>query len=156
MAKGKKDKAKSPGSIQIKNKKAYRDYELIEKIEAGMALKGTEVKSLRNAHADLDGSYAKLVRNECYLVGANISPYENAGYAANHEIGRDRKLLLHKRQILKIRHRLEQKGFTIIPLRIYFNDRGLAKIELAVARGKKKYDKREKLTKREHTKEIKF
>lgn len=154
MAKGKKDK-KLSGSIQIKNKKAFRDYELIEKIEAGMVLKGTEVKSLRNAQADLDGSYAKLIRDECYLVGAKISPYENAGYA-NHDVNRDRKLLLHKRQILKIRHRLEQKGFTLIPLRIYFNDRGLAKIELAVARGKKKYDKRDKITKRQHAKELKF
>jgi SsrA-binding protein len=87
-------------------------------------------------------------------VGAKIALYENAGYTS-HDPDRDRKLLLHKSQILKLRQRLEQKGFTLVPLRLYFNDRGYAKIELAVARGKKKYDKRDKITARQMNKETK-
>ncbi len=141
-------------SLQVKNKKAYFDYELIEKVEAGIMLQGTEVKALRSHHGSLDGSYARIHNNEVLLIGAKISPYENAGYTS-HDPDRDRKLLLHKSQILKLRQRLEQKGFTLVPLRLYFNDRGYAKIELAVARGKKKYDKRDKITARQMNKETK-
>lgn len=140
-------------SVRAVNKKAYRDYELVEKFEAGIALLGTEVKSLRDGQADLDGSYARLRGQECWLIGCKIAHYAQAG-ANNHEPDRNRKLLLHKAQIRKIRIKLEQRGFTLVPLRIYFNDRGLAKAELALARGKRKYDKRKKIDERTYKRDI--
>lgn len=142
----------SPG-IQVKNKKAYHDYELIEKVEAGLRLLGTEVKSLRDHGGDLDGSYARITNGECWLIGCQIAPYAQAG-RNNHEPLRDRKLLLHKRQIAKIKVKLAQRGFTLVPLRIYFNNRGLAKVELAFARGKRQYDKRQKIQQREQKRDV--
>ena len=150
-AKSRKDKDKQ-GSAAV-NKKAYRNYELIEKFEAGLELLGTEVKSLRAGAADLSGSFARIDSNECWLVGANIAQYEKAG-TANHEPMRKRKLLLHKSQIRKVRVKLEQRGFTFVPLRIYFNDKGLAKIELALARGKRQYDKRKAITERTYKRDV--
>jgi len=150
-AKSRKDKARR-GSAAV-NKKAYRDYELVERFEAGLELLGTEVKSLRAAAADLSGSYARIENNECWLVGANIAQYDKAG-SANHDPTRKRKLLLHKTEIRRITVKLEQRGFTFVPLRIYFNDRGLAKIELALARGKRKYDKRTRITERTQKREV--
>ncbi len=145
----KKDKQ---GSVTV-NKKAYRNFELIEKFEAGLCLLGTEVKSLRAGQADLDGSYARIQDGQCWLVGAKIAQYEQSG-AANHEPMRKRKLLLHKAEIRKIRVKLEQRGFTFIPLRIYFTDRGIAKVELALAKGKRQYDKRKTITERQQKRDI--
>ena len=150
-AKSRKDKGRR--SSAAVNKKAYRNYELIEKFEAGLELLGTEVKSLRAGVADLSGSYARIDDDECWLVGANIAQYEKAG-TANHEPMRKRKLLLHKTEIRKVRVKLEQRGFTFVPLRIYFNDRGLAKIELALARGKRQYDKRKAITERTYKRDV--
>lgn len=155
MAKPRKKKDAKPQTFQARNKKAFRDYEIFEKVEAGISLTGSEVKSLRQGQCDLAGAYAKLTNLECFLVGASIAVYVNTGYVS-HEPDRERKLLLHKKQIIKIKHKLDQKGFTLIPLRVYFNSRGLAKVEIALARGKKKYDKREKLTKRAHTRDINY
>jgi SsrA-binding protein len=138
---------------KMENKRAFFDYEIIEKTEAGMALAGSEVKSLRGGGADLTGAYARIDNDECWLVGCNIAPYKQAGIR-NHEPLRKRKLLLHKRQIKKIHGKLQQKGFTLVPLRIYFSDKGLAKIELAIARGKRQYDKRDKITKRQQKSDI--
>ena len=135
------------------NKKAYHNFELVEKIEAGMSLVGSEVKSLREHSADLSGSYARIIGEECFLVGANIAPYEQAGIY-NHEPLRKRKLLLHKREIHKIKGKLEQRGFTFVPLRIYFNSRGYAKIELALAHGKKQYDKRRSIAERQTKRDV--
>jgi SsrA-binding protein len=135
------------------NKKAYRNFELVEKFEAGLVLMGTEVKSLRNGQADLSGSYARVENEQCWLVGAGIAQYEQAG-TANHEPGRKRKLLLHKAEIRKIKTKLEQRGFTLVPLRIYFNSRGLAKIELALARGKRQYDKRKTIAERQQKRDV--
>ncbi|MFZ0033864.1 MAG: SsrA-binding protein SmpB, partial [Sedimentisphaerales bacterium] len=135
------------------NKKAYRNFELVDKFEAGMSLVGTEVKSLRAAQANLDGSYARIVGDECWLVGATIAQYQEAG-ANNHEPTRKRKLLLHKAQINRIKTKLEQRGFTLVPLKIYFNNKGLAKVELALARGKRQYDKRRKIAEREQKRDI--
>ena len=135
------------------NKKAYRNFELVEKFEAGLVLEGTEVKSLRNGQADLSGSYARIENEQCWLVGAGIAQYEQAG-AANHEPGRKRKLLLHKAEIRKIKIKLEQRGFTLVPLRIYFNSRGLAKIELALAKGKRQYDKRKTIAERQQKRDV--
>lgn len=144
--KSRKNKAKELRSV-VSNKKAYRNFELLERFEAGLQLLGSEVKSLRAGTADLDGSYAKVEDEQCWLVGANIAPYQEAG-PAGHEPARQRKLLLHKAEIRKVRGKLELRGFTFVPLRIFFNDRGLAKIELALARGKRKYDKRRKIDER--------
>jgi SsrA-binding protein len=135
------------------NKKAYRNFELVEKFEAGLALLGTEVKSLRTGGGDLNGSYARIEGEQCWLVGAGIAPYEQAG-RNQHEPTRKRKLLLHKAEIRRIRGKLEQRGFTLVPLRIYFNDRGLAKAELALARGKRQYDKRQTIAARDQKRDI--
>lgn len=150
-AKSRKDKDKQ-GSVVV-NKKVYRNYELIEKFEAGLSLLGTEVKSLRAGAADLSGSYARIEGRQCWLVGASIAQYEQAG-TANHDPTRKRKLLLHKAEIRKIKVKLDQRGFTFVPLRIYFNGRGLAKIELALATGKRLYDKRKTITERQQKRDI--
>lgn len=146
-----KDKNSQPPTVV--NKKAYHNYELVDKFEAGLALLGSEVKSLRAGHADLNGSYARIEGQECWLVGSNIAQYEQAG-VNNHDPTRKRKLLLHKAQINKLRIKLEQRGFTFVPLRIYFNGRGLAKIELALASGKRQFDKRKAITNREQKRNL--
>ncbi len=149
----KKKKVKdSTGPVAV-NKKAYHNFELVEKIEAGLSLRGSEVKSLRDNQADLNGSYARIIGDECFLVGATIAQYEQAGIY-NHEPTRKRKLLLHKREIFKIKSKLEQRGFTLVPLKIYFNSRGYAKIELALAHGKKQYDKRQSIASRQQKRDV--
>jgi len=135
------------------NKKAYRNFELLEKFEAGISLLGTEVKSLRAAQADLDGSYGRIRDGQCWLIGAKIAPYQQAGQGG-HELARNRKLLLHKVELHRIATKLLQRGFTLVPLRIYFNKRGLAKIEMALATGKRKYDKRQAITERQQKRDI--
>ncbi|MBA7716328.1 SsrA-binding protein [subsurface metagenome] len=150
-AKSRKNKDKQ--APRVVNKKAYRNFELIEKFEAGLELLGTEVKSLRASQADLDGSYARVSDDQCWLIGAKIAHYQQAG-AANHEPTRTRKLLLHRAEIHRIRIKLEQRGFTLVPLQIYFNERGLAKIELALARGKRQYDKRKTIAERTQKRDI--
>lgn len=150
---GKPHKDKVNSGPVAANKKAYRNFELVERFEAGLALLGTEVKSLRAGGGDLNGSYARIEGDECWLVGAGIAPYEQAGHR-QHEPTRKRKLLLHAAEIRKIRNKLEQRGFTLVPLRIYFNDRGLAKTELALARGKRQYDKRKTITERDQKRDV--
>ncbi len=135
------------------NKKAYRNFELVENFQAGLSLLGTEVKSLRAGTADLSGSYARVENDQCWLVGAQIAQYEQAG-SRRHEPTRKRKLLLHKSEIRKIRIKLEQRGFTLVPLKVYFNKRGLAKIDLALARGKRQYDKRRTITERDQRRDV--
>jgi SsrA-binding protein len=146
-------KGKAKDSSVTVNKKAYHNFELMERYEAGMSLLGTEVKSLREGQADLSGSYARIEGGECWLVGASIAEYKQAG-AVRHEPARKRKLLLHKGEIQRIRVKLEQRGFTLVPLRIYFNGKGIAKIELALARGKRQYDKRKRITERTQKREV--
>lgn len=135
------------------NKKAYHNFELFEKFEAGMELLGSEVKSLRAGMADLDGSYARIQDSQCWLLGSKIAQYQQAG-ANNHEPARKRKLLLHKHEIRRIGTKLQQRGFTLVPLQIYFNKKGLAKIELALAKGKRQYDKRRAIAERQQRREI--
>lgn len=148
-----KNKAVKPDkNPSIKNKKAYHNFELVEKVEAGISLLGTEVKSLRDKHCDLDACYARVEGSEVWLIGCKIAPYERGGYT-NHDPLRKRKLLLHKAQIKKIKTKLEQRGFTLVPTKIYFNSRGLVKVELALATGKKQYDKRQKLTEKQQKKD---
>jgi SsrA-binding protein len=149
----KKGKNKHKDAPSAVNKKAYRNFELIEKFEAGLSLLGSEVKSLRAGQADLDGSYARILDEQCWLVGATIAAYQQAG-GLNHEPTRKRKLLLHKAEIHKIRVKLEQRGFTLVPLRIYFSERGFAKLELALARGKRQYDKRKTIAERDQRRDL--
>lgn len=134
-------------SIVARNKKAGFLYEFLDKVEAGIALKGTEVKSLRNKKVNISDGYAKCRGREMYLVGVNISPYEQ-GNLANHEPVRERKLLLHRREIKRLLGKIQTKGLTLIPTAVYFNDRGIAKVELRLCKGKSKVDKREKVKKR--------
>jgi len=134
--------------IIANNKKAYRDYVVLETIEAGIELKGGEVKSLRDGRMSLDDGFARIEDNQVVLYNTHISPYKEASYL-NVEPTRPRKLLLRMKQILKLSGTLTQKGFTLIPLKVYFNDNGFAKIELALCKGKKFYDHREDIKRRE-------
>jgi SsrA-binding protein len=135
------------------NKKAWHNFEIEDRFEAGMELMGSEVKSLRDGQADLSGSYARILNAECWLLGTKIAQYQQAGLLG-HSPTRKRKLLLHKHEIRKIYTKLEQRGYTLVPLRIYFNSKGIAKIELALAKGKRKYDKRQAIAEREQKKDI--
>lgn len=130
------------------NRKAKRDYTVLETVECGIELKGSEVKSLRDGKANLSDSFARVENNEVILYNAHISPYEQASYL-NVEPTRPRRLLLHKKQIQKLVGQAVQRGFTLVPLQMYFNHRGFAKIELALCKGKKLYDKREDIKRRE-------
>ena len=130
------------------NKKARHDYFIDETYEAGIELTGTEIKSVRQGKVSIKESYARIRDGEVFILGMNISPYEQ-GNRFNVDPVRPRKLLLHKREIRKITGYLTQDGLTLVPLRMYINDRGKAKVELAVARGKKNYDKRHDIAKRD-------
>jgi SsrA-binding protein len=125
------------------NKKAWHHYFIEDRYEAGIALQGTEVKSLREGKANLGDSYGKIEKGEIFLVDAHISPY-NFGNRFNHDPLRTRKLLLHKKEIRRLIGKVQERGFTLIPLRLYFSD-GKAKVELGLAKGKRLFDKRESL-----------
>ena len=141
-----------PGEKLIaSNKKALHDYFVVQKFEAGIALTGTEVKSLRGGKANLKDSYVTLKDGEAFLLGAHISPYTH-GNLENHEPERTRKLLLHRREIEKLKKETTEKGLTVVPLRLYFKG-AKVKAEIAVVRGKKQYDKRETEKKREADRE---
>ncbi len=134
------------------NKKAYHDYFIEEKFEAGMVLQGTEVKSLRAGKANLNDSFMQIRGGEAFLHNLNISPYD-FGNRQNHLPDRNRKLLLHKREIVRLFSRIREQGYSAIPLRLYFKD-GLVKVEVGLAKGKKLYDKREDLKKKDSQREI--
>lgn len=127
--------------VAADNRKARRNYFIDETLEAGLVLVGTEVKSLRGGRADIGESYAKEQNGEIFLVNAHIPEYE-AGNRFNHEPRRPRKLLLHRREIGRIRDQVGREGGTVVPLQLYFNERGIAKVTLGFARGKRQYDKR--------------
>ena len=139
--------------IVTSNRKAYHDYQILETLEAGIVLTGTEVKSLRLGKCSLKDAYARIRDGEAWLIGMHISPYENAGYAS-HDPFRERKLLLHKDEIKRLWRKVQEKGVTLIPLKVYFK-RGRAKIELGLATGKKKYDKRQEIARRDQEREMK-
>jgi len=134
------------------NRKARHDYFIEETYEAGLVLRGSEVKSLRDGKAHLKDSYARILKGEAFLLNAYISPYPAANQF-NHEPDRTRKLLLHKQEIRRLTGRVKERGLTLIPLRLYFRD-GKAKVELGLARGKKLYDKRETLRKKAAQREV--
>jgi SsrA-binding protein len=135
------------------NRKAFHDYSIEEKVEAGLILKGTEVKSLREGRVNLREGYVTVTNGKAILHNCHIGEYSH-GNIMNHEPLRPRALLLHKKQIEKLAGKVQLKGLTIVPLRIYFNPRGIAKVELGLARGKKHYDKRDTVKKRDAGREI--
>lgn len=135
-------------NIQIKNKKAYFYYELVEKYIAGIVLTGTEIKSLRMGKASLVDTYCLFKDGELYVRGMNIAAYDYGTYN-NHDPMRDRKLLLQKAELRKLLRKTKEKGFTIVPTRLFITEKGLAKLEIALARGKKEYDKRETIRERD-------
>lgn len=134
------------------NRKAGHDYELLDRYEAGIALTGTEIKSVREGRVNLRDAYARVQNGEMLLLGCHIAPYQ-AGSYQNHEPTRARKLLLHKDEIRRLQQMTEQKGLTVVPTRMYYR-RGMAKVELAVARGKKAYDKRHSEAERDANRQI--
>ena len=129
--------------MEVKNRKAYFNYEVLDTIEVGIALKGTEIKSIRNSHVSLDNSYAVIKNNEVYLLNTFIKHYKE-GNIFNHDESRSRKLLLHKKEIKKLKESIEKERMTLIPLKLYFV-KNKVKILIGVCRGKKNYDKREAL-----------
>lgn len=154
----KKSDKKKTGMISVNhtvadNKRARFDYEILEKFEAGIALVGTEVKSLRLGQCSLAESYVGPKNGEIWLWNANIPEYQQAGPKMQHEPQRARKLLLHKREVNKLLGATGKAGQTIVALRLYFNGRGIAKVEIALARGKKQHDKRETEKKRDWDKQ---
>lgn len=144
--------AKGKGKIVAQNKKAFHDYFIEETYEAGIVLQGTEIKSIRKGKANLKDSYARIEKGEVYLHNMHVSPYEQ-GNRYNHEPMRTRKLLLHKQQINKLIGETKETGYSLIPTKLYLKD-GFAKVEIALAKGKKKYDKREDLKKKEAKRDI--
>jgi SsrA-binding protein len=148
-----KVKTEESGKQIGSNRKAFHDYHVEAKIEAGIALLGTEVKALREGRLNLRDSYAAIHQGEVTLHNCHIGTYSH-GNQMNHEPLRPRKLLLHKKEIERLVGKVQQKGLTLVPLRMYFNARGRVKVELALARGKKSYDRRETIKQREAKREI--
>ena len=141
------DKQKEFKDITV-NRKAFHDYEVLEKHEAGMMLVGSEVKSIREGKVNLKDSYVEIRFQEAFIINAHISQYSNASYN-NHEPERERKLLLHKQELLKLDRKVKTKGVSIIPLRMYFTTKGRVKIEIALAKGKRAYDKKQIIKERD-------
>lgn len=140
------------------NKKAFHDYEIIEKFEAGMVLLGSEIKAIREGRVNLKDSYVEIKKGEAWLISCHIGPYSNASYN-NHEPERERKLLLHRRELRKWDKKIRTRGHTIVPLMMSFNPKGKVKIEIALAKGKRAYDKKQQIiakdVKREMDRELK-
>jgi len=139
---------------EIRNRQAYYDYFIDDKYDAGMVLTGTEVKSLRAGRASFNDSYCYFHRGEMWIKSLHIAEYSH-GTSSNHDPLRERKLLLNKKELRKIESKIKEKGVTVIPLRIFFSDKGLAKIELGLGKGKKLYDKRETIKQRDNQREMK-
>lgn len=136
------------------NKRALFDYQILEKLEAGIVLTGAEVKSVKNGHISLKGSYVTFRNGEAYLLNAHISPYKKSGKIAGYDPTHTRKLLLNKSELKRLIGRSSEKGLTIVPLKVYNTRRGRLKVEIGVGRGKKQFEKREIIKKRETEREI--
>jgi SsrA-binding protein len=139
--------------VQIKNKRAYFDYHVIEVFNAGIALLGTEIKAIRQGKANMSDAFCMFIGEVLYVRNLHISEYSHSSFH-HHDIKRDRVLLLHKKELRKLKSKSEEKGFTIVPLRIFTNERGFAKIEIALAQGKKEFDKRDSIKDRESKREM--
>ncbi len=135
------------------NKKANYNYEILERIEAGISLLGTEVKSIRDGKISLKESYAEIKRSEVFLINCHISPYEPAS-RFNHDPRRERKLLLHRREIKRLIGKIQEKGLTLIPTKVFFNAKGKVKVEVSLGKGKKAYEKREAIRERDRKREL--
>ena len=146
--------SKQEQHINIKNRRATDDYEVLDKFVAGLQLKGSEIKSIRGGDADLADSFCTLVAGELFVHKLHISEYANAGFDG-HEAKRDRKLLVSKQELKKIAKKVKDVGLTIIPLRLFINDRGWAKLEIAIAKGKKQFDKRESIKQKDIDRQLK-
>jgi SsrA-binding protein len=138
----------------IRNRSAFHDYFIDDKYDAGMVLTGTEVKSLRDGRASFNDSYCYFNKGELYIKSLHIAEYSH-GTVNNHDPVRERKLLLKKRELLKLEAKIKEKGYSIVPLRIFFNERGFLKMEIGLGKGKKQYDKRETIKQRDTDREMK-
>jgi len=147
----KKDKRKS-GSF--KNRRVFFDYEILDKIEAGLMLVGTEIKSIRNGKVNINGTFCIFVGKELFIRGMDIAIYDEGSYL-NHEPKRDRKLLLHRKQLNRLKIKLDEKGLTVVPIKLYQNDDGIYKMEVGLAKGRKTVDKREYIKDRDTKRELK-
>ncbi len=136
------------------NRKARHDYTIEETFEAGIVLRGTEIKSIRAGKVNLQDAFARIERGEAWLVGCHIAPWESTHMRFNHESKRDRKLLLHRVQIDQLLGKTKAKGLTLVPLRLYLDDRGRAKVEIALARGKQAYDRRRDIAERDAKRDL--
>jgi SsrA-binding protein len=141
------------GKTVAQNRKARHDYIIEDSFEAGIALTGTEIKSIREGRVNLQDAYARIEHGEAWLVGAHVAPW-SGGNRYNHEPRRDRKLLLHRTQIDQLAGKTRAKGLTLVPLTLYFNDRGRAKVEIGLARGKKSYDRRRDIAERDARRDL--
>jgi SsrA-binding protein len=146
-------KARFSNNINIRNRQAGFEFELLDKYIAGIVLTGTEIKSIREGKANLQDGYCYFNNGELFVKGVNITPYAQ-GTHYNHEAMRERKLLLKRSEIKKLEGKIEEKGLTLVPLRLFINDRGFAKMEIAVGRGKKLHDKRSSIKEREAKREL--
>lgn len=140
-------------SINIRNKKAYFEFEFIDKFIAGIQLTGTEIKSVREGKVNMNDGWCYFQKNELWIKNLNISTYDK-GTHYNHEPLRPRKLLLNKKELNKLQDKIKEKGLTVIPLRLFINDRGFAKLEIALSKGKKIHDKRDTIKEREAKREM--
>jgi SsrA-binding protein len=147
------NKQRFSDNINIRNRQAGFEYELLDKYVAGIVLTGTEIKSIREGKVNLQDGYCYVNNGEVFVKGINITPYAQ-GTHYNHEATRERKLLLKKSEIKKLEGKIEEKGLTLVPVRLFINDRGFAKIEIAVGRGKKLHDKRDSIKEREAKREL--
>ena len=146
-------KQRFSNDINIRNKQATFEYELLDKYIAGMVLTGTEIKSIREGKVNLQDGYCFFARGELYAKGINITPYAQ-GTHYNHEATRERKLLLKRSELKKLESKIEEKGLTLVPTRLFINDRGIAKLEIAIGKGKKLHDKRESIKERDAKREL--
>jgi SsrA-binding protein len=147
------DKQRFTNDINIRNRQAGHAYELLDKYIAGMVLKGTEIKSIKEGKVNLQDGYCYFNNGEVFVKGINITPYAQGTYY-NHEPARERKLLLKRSEIRKLEAKVEEKGLTLVPLRLFINERGFAKLEIALARGKKLYDKRQSMKEKDARREL--
>lgn len=146
-------KQRFSNTVNVKNRQASFRYELLDKYIAGMVLRGTEIKSIKEGKVNLQDGHCYLNKGELYVKGIDITPYSQ-GTHYNHEAARERKLLLKKSELRRLESKTEEKGLTIIPLRLFINDRGYAKLEIALAKGKKIHDKRESIKERDVKREL--
>jgi SsrA-binding protein len=144
---------KLSSDINIKNKKAYFEYHILDKYIAGISLLGTEIKSIRAGKANINDSFCSFLNDELYIHQMHISEYSHGSFY-NHEARRERKLLLTKKELSKLKVKGQERGYTIIPLRMFISNRGFAKVEIALAQGKKDFDKRETIKERENKREL--